>query len=242
MSVPLAVLIDAENISASLFHEVKHGVAKLGDAIVWQVHGDLIDAPTRGWHEVAKTENLDVRHQPQAGKNCADIAMTIAAMDLLREGVVRGICLVSSDSDFVPLARRLRAGNMAVHGFGCATTRAAFRSACTTFCMLTHNAVVPAQSTVTPDAMSPTLSPTETRRLHEILAESCGPSGRLDGTTAAALLRDRVPHIAERLVIKGHFFRHLAATGVVDIVAEGAQRFISIHPTVVAQPLKVVPG
>jgi len=104
MPLPLAVLIDAENIPATLFAPLQREATRLGSPIAWQLHGDFFTWQHPGWQAVAERENIEIRHQPQAGKNSADIAMTIAAMDLMREGVVRGICLVSSDSDFAPLA------------------------------------------------------------------------------------------------------------------------------------------
>ncbi|MDO5291097.1 MAG: OST-HTH/LOTUS domain-containing protein, partial [Pseudomonadota bacterium] len=44
-----------------------------------------------------------------------------------------GFCLVSSDSDFTPLASRIRASGLVVYGFGRETTPEAFRQACDRF-------------------------------------------------------------------------------------------------------------
>jgi uncharacterized LabA/DUF88 family protein len=52
------------------------------------------------------------------GKNGADIALVIDAMDLLHSGRVTGFCLVSSDSDFTRLATRIREQGLDVFGFG----------------------------------------------------------------------------------------------------------------------------
>ena len=86
MRVPLAVLIDAENISSLLFEPLKEMVEAIGAPVVWQLHGDFFSWPHPGWQEVAQREGIELRHQFHSGKNASDIAMTIAAMDLLHAG------------------------------------------------------------------------------------------------------------------------------------------------------------
>lgn len=54
-------------------------------------------------------------------------------MDLLYEGKVDSFGIRSSNSDFTPLATRLRQDGLTVYGFGRANTPEAFRSACTRF-------------------------------------------------------------------------------------------------------------
>lgn len=59
--------------------------------------------------------------------------MTIDAIDLLYQGKVDGFGIMSSDSDFTPLATRLRQDGLLVYGFGNAKTPDAFKTACTRF-------------------------------------------------------------------------------------------------------------
>ena len=59
--------------------------------------------------------------------------MTIDAMDLLYQGKVDGFGIMSSDSDFTPLAMRLKQDGLLVYGFGRASTPEAFQNACTRF-------------------------------------------------------------------------------------------------------------
>lgn len=226
MPLPLAVLIDAENIPATLFASLQREATRLGSPITWQLHGDFFTWPHPGWQAVAERENIEIRHQPQAGKNSADIAMTIAAMDLMREGVVRGICLVSSDSDFAPLARRIRAANLSAHGFGEAKTREGFRRACSTFHVLAPDVVQPPVA-VAKDAP---LAPAEIRRLREVLIEASGPSGILDPAVAAVRLREKAPALAVRITGKGKFVKHLTTNGVAEVQIEGARRLVRVRP------------
>ena len=57
----------------------------------------------------------------------------IDAMDLLHRGRVDGFCLVSSDSDFTKLAKRLREDGMDVYGWGERKAPEALRRACNDF-------------------------------------------------------------------------------------------------------------
>lgn len=59
--------------------------------------------------------------------------MIIDAMDLLYTRRLDGFCLVTSDSDFMGLAVRLREEGLLVYGFGEQKTPEAFRNACHKF-------------------------------------------------------------------------------------------------------------
>jgi hypothetical protein len=54
-------------------------------------------------------------------------------MDLLYRGHVDGFGIMSSDSDFLPLAQRIREDGLPVYGFGTAKTPQSFQQACTRF-------------------------------------------------------------------------------------------------------------
>src|SRR5699024_1523912 len=70
------------------------------------------------------------------GKNATDSALIIDAMDLLYSGNVEGFAIVSSDSDFTPLATRLRESGKRVIGVGQRKTPKAFVEACERFVFL----------------------------------------------------------------------------------------------------------
>jgi hypothetical protein len=67
------------------------------------------------------------------GKNAADGAMIIDAMDLLYAARFDGFCVVSSDSDFARLAARAREQGVTVCGFGERKTPRPFVAACDKF-------------------------------------------------------------------------------------------------------------
>ena len=59
--------------------------------------------------------------------------MVIEAMDLLFGGRVDGFGIMSSDSDFLPLAMRIKQDGLPVYGFGTAKTPISFQQACSRF-------------------------------------------------------------------------------------------------------------
>lgn len=131
----LAVLIDADNAQASLIHELLAEVSRYGTASVKRAYGDWSTPHLKKW----KDELHKMAIQPvqqfsyTAGKNATDSALIIDAMDLLHTGKLNGFCLVSSDSDFTPLATRIREAGLVVYGFGERKTPQPFVAACDKF-------------------------------------------------------------------------------------------------------------
>lgn len=134
-SARLAVLIDADNASAKIAGKLFAEIAKLGEASVRRIYGDFSAANLKPWtdllakHAIRAHQNFSYT----TGKNAADIALVIDAMDLLHTGRFDGFCLVSSDSDFTGLASRIREQGLDVFGFGERKTPPSFRHACKRF-------------------------------------------------------------------------------------------------------------
>ena len=131
----LAVLIDADNTSARYAAAIFDEIATLGEANVRRIYGDFTGTRLGGWDSAVQSLAI-LQHQQRSnttGKNAADIALVIDAMDLMYKGKLDGFCLVTSDSDFTRLAQRLREDGLVVYGFGERKTPEAFRSACTRF-------------------------------------------------------------------------------------------------------------
>lgn len=116
----IAVLIDGENIPAKFFDALVIELQQFAEAKTFRVFGDFTNPAHRDWIDTCRTNGLEaVLHLASiAGKNGTDLIMTIAAMDVLAAGNCGTVVLVSDDSDFVPLARRLRAGGIKVVGAG----------------------------------------------------------------------------------------------------------------------------
>jgi hypothetical protein len=65
--------------------------------------------------------------------NATDIAMIIDIMDLLYTKELTGVALVTSDSDFTPIATRILSDGLTVYGYGEEKTPSAFTNACSQF-------------------------------------------------------------------------------------------------------------
>ncbi len=131
----LAVLIDADNSSVNSIESILEEVAKYGIASVKRVYGDWSSESLKKWRDVLLPHAITPVQQfaYTSGKDATDMILIIDAMDLLYGGALDGFCIVSSDSDFTPLASRIRESGLTVYGFGRNKTPEAFRKACDKF-------------------------------------------------------------------------------------------------------------
>ena len=134
----LAVLIDADNISAKVAKDVFEELAGYGTLTVKRAYGDWTTSQLNGWKDQLHAYAIAPMQQfaYTVGKNSTDSALIIDAMDLLYAGHLDGFVIVSSDSDFTRLATRLRESGMTVYGLGAKKTPRAFRDACDKFTFL----------------------------------------------------------------------------------------------------------
>ena len=131
----LAVLIDGDNASSKVITALLAEIAHYGTASVKRIYGDWTQPNMNAWKAVLLEHSLQPVQQfaYTAGKNATDGAMIIDAMDLLYTNRFSGFCLVYSDSDFTPLALRLRHAGFKVYGFGKTNTPKSLREACSQF-------------------------------------------------------------------------------------------------------------
>jgi uncharacterized protein (TIGR00288 family) len=131
----LAVLIDADNTPSRVVKELFEELAGYGTVTVKRAYGDWTNPRLGGWRDVLLGNAISPQQQfaYTVGKNATDSALIIDAMDLLYSGNVQGFAIVSSDSDFTPLATRLRESGKRVIGVGQRQTPKAFVEACEKF-------------------------------------------------------------------------------------------------------------
>ena len=131
----LAVLIDGDNAPRDCLKSIMEEIAIYGTPMIKRIYGDWASHGLASWKD-SLLENAVTPKQQFAyttGKNATDSAMIIDAMDILYTGKTDGYVLVSSDSDFTPLAIRLRESGMYVIGIGEEKTPKAFVQACDKF-------------------------------------------------------------------------------------------------------------
>ncbi len=131
----VALLIDADNARPTGLDPVLTALAELGTVNIRRAYGNWRKPALKGW--VDQLHRFGIEPQQQfdltKGKNATDMKLTIDAMDLLYRGRLDGLGIMSSDSDFMPLAMRVRQDGIPVYGFGSAKTPEGFQGACTRF-------------------------------------------------------------------------------------------------------------
>jgi hypothetical protein len=137
-SARLAVLIDADNVPAKMIGRAITEMEKYGQLVVRRAYGDFIGPQGAVWEETLVRHAIVPRHLAISGrgKNAADIALVIDAMDLLHSGALGGFCIVSSDSDFANLAIRIREQHLECYIFGGESSPERLRQACSRFIYL----------------------------------------------------------------------------------------------------------
>ncbi len=131
----IALLIDADNASPDHLDEVLLVLGELGTINIRRVYGNWQKLGLKSWgdltgrHSLVPVQQFDV----VKGKSATDMKMVIDAMDLLYRGHVDGFGIMSSDSDFLPLAQRIREDGLQVYGFGTAKTPQSFQQSCSRF-------------------------------------------------------------------------------------------------------------
>lgn len=151
----LAILIDADNVPARMIGSVIAEMVKYGHLAVRRAYGDFAGPQGLVWEETLVRHAIVPHHLAIAGrgKNAADIALVIEAMDLLHGGAFDGFCIVSSDSDFAQLAIRIREQNLECYVFGGQNSPERLRRACSRFVYLENLGFDP------PHAVYPKMKP-----------------------------------------------------------------------------------
>ena len=200
----LAVLIDADNVSASKIDAVLAEVARFGTASVKRIYGDWTNTQLSTWKQAASEHVIQPVQQfaNTVGKNATDSALIIDAMDLLYTRRFSGFCIVSSDSDFTRLATRIREEGVTVHGFGERKTPAAFRNACDTFTYLDVLQEPQAEPTVAAPARKSTPELRQDTKLvsglRTCITTASGADGWANLAVVGSLMRKQQPDFDSR--------------------------------------------
>ena len=134
----IALLIDADNATASRIDVILGELSRLGETNVRRAYGNWTKTGLKSWQEVLHENAIRPVQQfdPSKGKNASDIALAVDAVEILHTQRPDAFALVSSDADFTPLVMHLREHGAHVYGFGDAKTPQPFQSACTRFLVL----------------------------------------------------------------------------------------------------------
>ncbi len=126
----VAVLVDCDNTSPEVLEHALRVVAQFGRVVLrrgYGNHGTLANKWQEALVRLAFTPCL--QYQYASGKNTSDIALALDALEALFDRRADTFCLVTSDSDFAYLCRKLRERGATVHIVGEAKSPDALRNA-----------------------------------------------------------------------------------------------------------------
>ncbi|MFI0849683.1 NYN domain-containing protein [Mesorhizobium sp. IMUNJ 23232] len=116
----IAVFFDIENVPAWCAAGVLAKLSDLGHVVSAQAFGDFRWTDSEAWSAACALLPVETRQVDRviSGKNSSDIHVVISVVDMLHASDVNAVALVSGDSDFVPLAERVRNAGLSCYGFG----------------------------------------------------------------------------------------------------------------------------
>lgn len=134
----IAMLIDDDNTQLSKLESVIQEISTNGRIVVKRAYGNWRKGSLKNWENELKRLAIKAEQQFDyvAGKNATDMALVIDTLDLLHSGIYDAFVIVASDSDYTPLAIKLRESGVFVMGVGEKKTPEPFRNACDEFVYL----------------------------------------------------------------------------------------------------------
>lgn len=126
----VAVLVDCDNTSPEILEHALRVVAQFGRVVLRRGYGNHATLANK-WQDalVRLAFTPCLQYQYASGKNTADIALALDAIEALFDARADTFCLVTSDSDFAYLCRKLRERGATVYIVGEAKTPDALRNA-----------------------------------------------------------------------------------------------------------------
>lgn len=180
----VAVLVDCDNTTPEILEHALRVVAQFGRVVLRRGYGNHATLANK-WQDalVRLAFTPCLQYQYAAGKNTADIALALDALEAMFDERADTFCLVTSDSDFAYLCRKLRERGATVHIVGEAKTPPALRNASDQFFEWTppEPAAEPADLSKPKTAAAPPKPPAKKRPKSLISAVTLLASGTPDG-------------------------------------------------------------
>lgn len=126
----VAVLVDCDNTTPEILEFALRVVAQFGRVVLRRGYGNHATLANK-WQEALVRQAFTpcLQYQYAAGKNTSDIALALDALEAMFDQRADTFCLVTSDSDFAYLCRKLRERGATVCIVGEAKSPAALRNA-----------------------------------------------------------------------------------------------------------------
>lgn len=179
----IVVLIDADNTQLSKIKSVLNEISAYGRIVVKRAYGNWDKPVLKNWDYIIKDAAIKAVQQFDyvKGKNATDMALTIDAMDLLFQKTYDGFVIVSSDSDYTPLAIRLRESGIYVIGVGREVTSDSFKNSCDEFLALENIEEDADESAKNDGKKTQEKNRYDLKELHKLLKKACDRWGNDEG-------------------------------------------------------------
>ena len=126
----VAVLVDCDNTTPDILEHALKVVAQFGRVVLRRGYGNHTTLANKWQSALVRLAFTPcLQYQYAAGKNTADIALALDAMEAMFDHRADSFCLVTSDSDFAYLCRKLRERGATVYIVGEKKTPDALRNA-----------------------------------------------------------------------------------------------------------------
>ena len=163
----VALLIDAENFVSTPIERVVefalNEAQKFGEVTIKRIYSNcyLFNSLNNSLNDTCLRLDIEQIHltKPTPNKNAADITLSIDAITLAVKGTCNRFCIVTSDSDFTPLVRRLRMLKCQVLGIGKKQASKTLITVCNSFVFIDHLADASPAPRKQPSSASPPARP-----------------------------------------------------------------------------------
>lgn len=203
----LALLIDADNVPAACADGMVNEAALHGQVVVKEAFGDFQLTSSEAWSRACEKHGIGEVQLDRAlsGKNAADVALAIRAVDLLHRGEIDGLVLASGDTDFVPLVARFQDDGLPVYIFAQSRAPERLRDIATLFVFL-ENLARGHPANTAGSLKKPLRSPDELRRVIMNLVADLDDGS---GWTTMARVHGELLGIDRHFDVRTYGFRNL---------------------------------
>jgi uncharacterized protein (TIGR00288 family) len=198
LDTKVAVLVDCENADPDILDYALRVAAQFGRVVLRRGFGSHT-ALANKWQTVLVQQAFTpcLQYAYAAGKNTSDIALAMDAIEALFDQRATTFCLVTSDSDFAGLCRKLRERGATVHVIGEAKTPEALRNASDQFFQWMPQEASPPTG-ATPLPAKPPAPPKPKLRPKSVvsaikLVAAASPDGRVSVSALGSYLRRTDP-------------------------------------------------
>jgi len=241
----IAVFVDAENVTNWIKHDgvrlLMEELNQLGQIIIRRAYG-VWSKPQLAMHQATiNLSGFELIHcyHPVTGKNTADIQMTVDVIECAWQlPNISCFVLVTGDSDFTPVFRRLREMDKDVIGVGQHSTLSeCVKTSCTRFIYtedvistLTSNEVLPQTPLASPPQLLPNAPPTLTQSQADklVIAHLQASAIPVNASQIKTLLKQHAADFDEKHYGFKNFTDYLATNSAIQISKSGTVNLVSL--------------